>query len=156
MILDLEIIAIGRLRKDYFRQAWDSYFKMISPYARLKLTELSAESFVQGQHKKALKKESEKIGQILNSRINRAIFILDEKGKEFTSEAFAEKIKLFSDRGVSFVIGGSLGFDEDFKKFKYPKISLSKMTLPHEMARVILIEQLYRSITINRNKSYHY
>ena len=105
---------------------------------------------------KTKKEEGEKILKFLEKKNRAEIFILHEKGSEYDSNSFAKVIKENEGKEITFVIGGSLGFSEEVLK-KYPKqISLSKMTFLHEMAKVILIEQIYRAITILKNKSYHY
>jgi 23S rRNA (pseudouridine1915-N3)-methyltransferase len=87
------------------------------------------------------------------------LILLDERGKEFTSTAFAtflESKEMENRKHLVFLIGGSYGFDQSIYDLASLKISLSKMTLPHQIARLLMIEQLYRAFTIRRNESYHH
>ena len=86
------------------------------------------------------------------------LILLDETGKEFSSRQFAEFLnrKRNASKNICFVIGSAYGFDEELKKNATQMISLSKMTLPHQLAKVIFIEQLYRSFTILKNEKYHH
>lgn len=105
---------------------------------------------------KAKKKEGERIAQFLKKRKDtHEIFILDEKGKESDSKEFAVILEKLSKPAI-FVVGGSLGIHKDAILNSYKKISLSHLTFPHELARVVLLEQIYRAMTIMRGKEYHY
>ena len=93
--------------------------------------------------------------KFLKKHSNAEIIILDEKGKEFSSEKFAKFLDSI-DRHIIFIVGGALGFDDEIKKQPFLRLSLSQMTYPHELARVILTEQIFRAIAILKNKDYHY
>jgi len=153
-MINITILTIGKIKENYFSQAANEYLKRLSPYAKIRVEELKAESFNESNKDKAKNIEGERIIFFLEKRPDSEIFILDEKGKEFTSVEFSKEIGDESHHFI-FVIGGSLGLSEEVKK-KGKNISLSKMTYPHEMARMILIEQIYRAVTIVKGKQYHY
>ena len=101
-------------------------------------------------------KECNKILQAIHK--DSFVFCLDLKGKNFSSEEFSQKIDdiaLNSNSHITFIIGGTLGLNDDVLKKKKKKISFSKMTFPHQLMQVILLEQIYRAFKINNNETYH-
>jgi len=152
-MLNITIIAIGRVKEAYWREAILEYQKRLQPYARLKIEELKAESFSDSTKEKAKKDEADNIELYLNKKKNAEIYLLSEHGELFDSPSFAKKID--SNQEIVLVIAGAQGFTKDLA-VKYPKISLSPLTFPHELARVVLLEQLYRAATIINKKDYHY
>lgn len=157
-MLKITILSVGKLKKEYYKNAFDEYIKMISPYANVKIEELSPESFFDNSDREKIKeKEGKKIIKYLERFKQSKILILDERGKEFVSKEFSDFLFKNELEDIIFVIGGTLGFSQEiFNHKNITKISLSQMTLPHELTRVILAEQIYRAIAINKNKSYHY
>lgn len=128
----------------------------LKPYAKIIVEEIASEPFRRESDKeKAKKNESETLLKSLAKYSDSEIMILDERGREFSSPELSAFMSREA-RRVVFVIGGALGFDENFAKKNFAKISLSKMTLPHELARVVLLEQIYRAATIAAGKEYHY
>lgn len=155
-MLRITILAVGKIKEKYFFEALKEYAKRLRPYSKIETVELKAEPFGASTKIKAQKIETERILSFLEKRQNDKVFVLDENGKNYTSREFAKIIDGSSGDHIVFVIGGSLGFASDILGKKWPKISLSRMTFPHEMARVLLMEQIYRAITIIKNKEYHY
>lgn len=157
-MLKITILTIGKIKDVDFRNSFEKYLKRISPYAVVSLEELTAEPFYDNSNKEKIKqKEGEKILSYLNKHLQSKIFILDEGGKESSSTEFSKILFRDELENIIFVIGGTLGLSEEILSYKNARIiSLSKMTFPHEMAKVILVEQIYRAIAINKNKSYHY
>lgn len=151
-MLNITIITIGKIKEAYFHEATLEYLKRIKPYGRLTMQELKAEPFSMTTKDKAKQIEAERIMAVLDKKTNAQIYLMAEHGTQFNSLEFAAKIK---DQELVLVIAGSLGFAKDLEA-KYPKISLSPMTFPHELARVVLLEQIYRAATIINNKEYHY
>jgi len=101
--------------------------------------------------------EAEKIKKVISE--NAVMVACDETGREFTSQQFADQLTAWlenSQRELTFVIGGPLGLDSELVQSYDHQLALSKMTLPHDEARVFLLEQLYRAMTIQHNKTYHY
>lgn len=153
--MDITIIAVGKLKEGYWRDAFAEFEKRLKPYARLKIVEIAHVPFSGfGDRAKAVKEEGEKILSAINKINDSEIFILTEEGKGYGSQEFAKHLEKISGP-VVFIIGGSLGLAEGVKKAGKP-FSLSPLTFTHEMARVILTEQLYRAIAIIKNKDYHY
>ncbi len=152
-MIDIKIISIGKIKKSYFRDALDEYLKRLQPYARIKFTYLKANSFNKSNQEQIKIEESIKILKHLEKYNDEEIFLLHETGKDFNSLEFANFINC--QQKIIFVIGGSLGFSEELLS-KYQQISFSKLTFLHEMVSVILLEQLYRAITIFQGKEYHH
>ncbi|KKP67670.1 MAG: hypothetical protein UR66_C0003G0138 [Candidatus Moranbacteria bacterium GW2011_GWE1_35_17] len=157
-MLKITILAVGKLKKEYYKKAFDEYLKMIAPYASVKIEELAPEPFYDNSDKEKIKeKESLKIIKYLDKFPQTKVIVLDEGGKEFQSKMFSQFLFKNETEHIIFVIGGTLGFGREIFNYKNAiRISLSQMTFPHEMVRVILVEQIYRTIAINKNKSYHY
>jgi 23S rRNA (pseudouridine1915-N3)-methyltransferase len=151
-MLNITLITIGKIKEAYLNEAALEYIKRIKPYGRLILEELKAESFSSTTKDKAKKLEAERIQAILDRKSGAEIYLLSEHGAQFDSLAFSSKI---DGKELVLVVAGSLGFAKDLEA-KYPKISLSPLTFPHELARVVLLEQIYRATTIINNKEYHY
>ncbi len=155
-MFDVVILAVGKIKEKHWQTAVKEYSARLKPYARVIVEEVEAEPFRRESDKeKAKQKEGERQLAALSKYSNSEIIILDERGREFTSSEFSEFFSREA-RRVIFVIGGALGFSDNFSKRTFTKVSLSKMTLPHELARVVLLEQIYRAATIVTGKSYHY
>lgn len=152
-MLNISLVTIGKIKEAYLNEAADSYLKRIKPYGRLKIEELKAESFSETTKTKAKKLEAARIQAVLERKSDAHIYLLAEQGELFNSLDFATKIN--TTKELVLVIAGSLGFDPELEA-KYPKLSLSPLTFPHELARVVLLEQIYRAATILNNKEYHY
>lgn len=151
-MLDLRIIAAGHLKDRNLQAAAAEYIKRLRPYARLEVLEFAAASFSQSNQEKAKKLEAERIRQLLARRPG-PVFLLAEKGKSLDSLSWAEFIG--KNQPLTLVIAGALGFSQELYR-EYPSLSLSPLTFPHELARLVLLEQLYRAATILTKKNYHY
>ncbi|MEI8361005.1 MAG: 23S rRNA (pseudouridine(1915)-N(3))-methyltransferase RlmH [bacterium] len=148
------VIAFGKLRTKEYKTLYDEYMKRLSPYAKVETIELEPESFNPGEEERAKKREAEKLLDYIYRHKLGTVILCDEKGKEFTSHEFSQELE--NQGSVVLVIGGSLGFGESVREMHKVKLALSKMTMPHELARVVLAEQLYRAVTIIKGKTYHY
>jgi 23S rRNA (pseudouridine1915-N3)-methyltransferase len=157
-MLNIVIVAVGKIKESFYRDAFNEYLKRLSPYARIKVEELKAEPFKSdGDKPKCKELEAERILKLLDNYAESEIFILDERGEEFTSVELSAVFKKHQSRKIVFVVGGTLGLAEEIlKNKKYHFLSLSKMTLPHELVRVVLGEQIYRVVCISLGKDYHY
>jgi 23S rRNA (pseudouridine1915-N3)-methyltransferase len=153
-MFDIKIVAVDIVRNNDLAGAISEYLLRLKPYASVKIEEVKPESFSIGTKDKAKKIEGERLNKLLLKYPKECVYLLHEKGQEFTSEDFAQKIEAGNGKAV-FVIGGALGFDHEILE-KYRQISLSRMTFPHELARLVLLEQIYRAATIIRGKEYHY
>lgn len=131
------------------------YEKRISPFAKLDIVEVSSASFCNDSEiEKAKTTEGERIQKVISKRQGR-VMLLDEGGKEMNSKEFVSFLTGRSEPLI-LVIGGTAGLSTTLKK-TYTSISLSRLTLPHELARVVLLEQLYRAVTMQQKRNkYHY
>ena len=147
----IKIICLGNIKETYLKEALQEYQKRISKYTKLEIIELRDEKDTANP----LKKEKENILKHISEKDN--IVILDIKGKEYTSEEFATFInkELTLNSNITFIIGSSYGLDEEIKKLTNKKISFSHITFPHQLFRVILLEQIYRAFKILNNETYH-
>lgn len=153
-MLKLTIIAFGKIKNQEYKTLYEEYVKRLSPYAKIQTIELEAESFNPGEEIRTKKREAERLLDYIHRNKLGTVILCDERGKEFTSEEFAHQLEEMG--GTVLVIGGTLGFGESVKEMHQAKLALSKFTMPHELARVVLAEQLYRAATILNGKTYHY
>ncbi len=147
----IKIICLGNIKEKYLQDAITEYTKRLSKYTKLEIIELKDEKDTANP----LRKEKDKILKHINDKDN--IVVLDSKGKQLTSEEFSDFIntELTNNSNITFIIGSSTGLDEEIKGLTNKKISFSKLTFPHQLFRVILLEQIYRSFKILNNESYH-
>ena len=149
----IKIICVGKIKESFYREAIEEYKKRLSKYTQLEIVEIMDEGLT--DVKTSLKLEGEKILKQVNPKDY--IITLEIEGTELTSVELAEKLDYIfnTNSNITFIIGGSYGLSEEVKKIsKYP-LSFSKMTFPHQLFRVILLEQIYRAFKINNNESYH-
>ena len=149
----IKIITIGSIKEQYLKDAIEEYKKRIKKYTNLEIIELKDEGLV--EETKAIRMEAEKIEKNLNERDY--IITLEIEGKEYDSIEFAEKIRniQIENSNIVFIIGGSYGLYNSIKAKAKMHLSFSKMTFPHQLFRVLLLEQIYRAYKINNNESYH-
>lgn len=151
----ITIIAVGALKNKAFQNLVNDYQKRIKPYACLKLLEITDSSFRGNDRKRAKNQEKEKLQKVLHNYKKEQIYLLSERGRLFDSLSFADFLNNNDGEEIVLVISGALGWDEAWAE-KYQSLSLSALTFPHELARVVLLEQLYRGLSINNGKQYHY
>lgn len=149
----IKIICLGKIKEDYLIKGIEEYKKRISKYQNIEIYELQDENT--SDKKVTLKKEKERILKIINPKDY--IITLEIEGKELTSEEFAKKIDeiFIINSNITFIIGGSFGLDDEIKNLSKMKLSFSKMTFPHQLFRLVLLEQIYRAFKINNNEEYH-
>lgn len=158
--MNIDIICVGRIKEKYLEDAIKEYSKRLSRYCKLRITELKDEKTIDGQSQSLDEKvkliEGERILKSLND--DAFIFVLDLKGKQIDSVAFSRKIddlKITGKSNVQFVIGGSLGLSDEVVKKADFLLKFSEMTFPHQLMRVVLLEQIYRAFRIMNNEPYH-
>ena len=158
--MNITVICIGRLKERYWREAVGEYSKRLGSYCSLRIQELKEARLPAGAG--PAEEEAVKIaeGEEILSRVNKDMFVvsLEIRGKRMSSETLAEKLRSLALEGrseIAFVIGGSLGLSEAVSRRADLKLSFSDMTFPHQMMRVILLEQIYRSFRIIRGEPYH-
>lgn len=155
-MLKIHLVAVGRVKENYFKEGIAEYAKRLSRYADFKITEVREENFSkegEAERKLAKKREAERIVPELKG----FIVCLSAEGRKFSSEAFSRKIEEIKSAAgeVTFVIGGSYGIDESVKRRANLLMSFSDMTFPHTLMRLIFTEQLYRAFTIAEGTGYH-
>ena len=159
-MLRIKIVCLGKLKEKYWREAEMEYLKRLQAFAKVEILELKEESFDGKIPVEVIKqKEAEKIKSTLDKIKDAYIIVLDEHGKQFSSVAFSKHLFELVNQGKSefvFVIGGPLGLDESILKMANLKLSFSSFTFTHQMIRVFLLEQIYRSQMIAGNRQYHY
>lgn len=158
--MQIELLCVGKLKEKYLTMACDEYSKRLSRFCKLHITELKDESVGDQAAPSQIVQAMEKEGERLLSYISPRDYVVSlcVEGKNLSSEEFAEKMLDINQLGASrlvLVIGGSNGLAEAVKKRSDFKLSFSKMTFPHQLMRVILLEQLYRTFKINANETYH-
>jgi len=156
-MLNLTIISFGKIKEAAYQKMIDEYLKRLRPLARLKYIELEAVSFSAKNQTAVKRLEEERLNNYLEKYLNHnsgaIVYLLAERGKKFNSLEFAQWLN--KEQPLVLVLGGALGFSEEIYN-SYPAVSLSDLTFPHELARLILLEQIYRAATIITSKSYHY
>lgn len=149
----IKLITVGKIKEKYLKDAILEYTKRISKYTKLEIIELQDYDYDNKQI--VLEKEKENIIKHINPRDY--VITMQIEGKNISSEDFADKIdKVFvTNPNIVFIIGGSYGLHDDIKKISNFSLSFSKMTFPHQLFRVLLLEQIYRAYKIINNESYH-
>ena len=160
-MLSIQIICIGKIKEPYLKDAIGEYSKRLSKYCNLNITELPDEKLPAQLNASNLQivkeKECTKILQTIKK--DSYVICLDLKGKQLTSEEFSEKLEqiaLNCNSSITFIIGGTLGLTEDVLAASNEKICFSKMTFPHQLIRVFLLEQLFRAFKISNHETYHW
>ena len=148
----ITIISVGKLKEKYLNDGINEYLKRLSKYMKVELIEVEDVSF---DKEKTLKEEARNIQKRLN--LKSYIITLEIDGKELTSLELSDLINKTSinNSDITFIIGGSYGLDDSIKQLSNYKLSFSKLTFPHQLFRLILLEQIYRSYKIINNEAYH-
>ena len=145
----IRIICVGKIKEKFFSEAIKEYQKRLSKYTKLEIIEVNDEV------NDALNKEKLNILKVLNPKDY--IITLELEGKELSSLEFSNMLNntFITTSNITFIIGGSTGLHDDIKKLSNFKLSFSKLTFPHQLFRVVLLEQIYRAFKIINNESYH-
>lgn len=155
--MNIKIIAVGKIKEKYFEDAIGEFTKRLSGFCSFSIIEIPAEAIKdENLAQKYMKNEAEKI--LAQIKPQTFVITMEIEGKELSSTGFAQKIKQLSNEGhaeIAFIIGGANGLHQDIKNISNFKLSMSKMTFPHQIARLNLIEQIYRAFKINNNEAYH-
>ena len=155
----IKIIAVGKIKEKYLKDAILEYTKRLSAYSDLKICEVNDENAFDesaGNILRATEKEGEKILSMISEK--EFVILLDVKGRELSSEDFSEKLRqesCINAKELCFIIGGSYGVSEMVRQRADFKLSFSPMTFPHQLMRVILLEQIYRCFKIINKEKYH-
>ena len=148
----IKIICVGKIKEKFYTDAVNEYLKRLSKYTKIDLIEVKDENF---DDVKTLIKERDSILKYINDKDY--IITLEIDGNELDSVSLSNHISTLEAKysNITFIIGGSIGIHDDIKKMSNYKLSFSKMTFPHQLFRVMLLEQLYRSYKIINNETYH-
>lgn len=149
----IKIICVGKIKEKFLVEAIEAYKKRLSKYTKLEIIEIADESF--SDIDKSKEKERENIEKHINEKDY--LITLEIEGEEISSEQLAKKLDqtLLINSNIDFIIGGSYGLSEQIKRKANYHLSFSKLTFPHQLFRVLLLEQIYRAFKINNNESYH-
>ena len=158
--MKIKVVTVGKLKEKYLKDGIAEYSKRISRFAKFEMIELADEKTPD----KASESENQKILEIEGQRIlskvgdRDFVIVLAIEGKMFSSEEFSKQLEEASIKGFStltFIIGGSLGLSQDVKKRANLSVSFGRLTLPHQLMRLVLAEQIYRAFTIQQGSPYH-
>lgn len=157
---NITVICIGKLKESYWRDACAEYSKRLVAFCNFSIIELPAIRIAEKPSAAEIKNVLIEEGKAIISKIPKksAVFSLCIEGTAITSESLAqetERAAVDGMSGITFIIGGSHGLSEDVKKISDKRISMSKMTFPHQLARVMLCEQIYRAFSIINDGKYH-
>jgi 23S rRNA (pseudouridine1915-N3)-methyltransferase len=158
--VNISIVTIGKLKEKYLKQGIDEYLKRLSIYAKVEIIELPDEKAPENLSETEMLQVKDKEGERILSKINddTHVIALAIEGKMKSSEQLAKDLDQLATYGkskIAFVIGGSLGLSQSVMKRANDTLSFSKMTFPHQLMRLILVEQIYRAYRINRGEPYH-
>lgn len=158
--MNIKIITVGKLKEDYLKAGIAEYTKRLSRFAKTTIIELADEKTPdkasESQNQQILMKEGARIQEKIGARD--FVIVLAIEGKQFPSEAFAQKladVTLAGYSDITFIIGGSLGLDPTIKQRANMKMSFGLLTLPHQLMRLVLVEQIYRAFMIQQGSPYH-
>ena len=158
--MKIKIICVGKLKEKYLKDGILEYTKRLSRFCKIEIIEVNDEKIPDNASKSqediVIRNEGEKI--LKHIQKGEYIISLCVEGKNISSTDLADNLKSITLSGnstIAFIIGGSLGIDEKIKNMSDYKLSFSKMTFPHQLMRLILLEQIYRAFKINSNEEYH-
>ncbi len=158
--MNIKIVCVGKLKEKYFKDAIAEYEKRLSRFAKVKIVQVpdekAPEKLSDAQDEQVKKIEGQRILSKIKDK--EYVYVTAIKGKQRSSEEFAKEIAdlgTYSHSDITFVIGGSLGTSEAVNKRGDDLISFGKLTMPHQLMRVVLIEQIYRAFMINSGSPYH-
>ncbi|SES34515.1 23S rRNA (pseudouridine(1915)-N(3))-methyltransferase RlmH [Salisediminibacterium halotolerans] len=158
--MKIKLIAVGKLKEKYLKQGIDEYTKRLSAFATVEHIEVADEKAPEQMSETEIKQVQEKEGERILQKIHKDDYVtaLAIDGKQWSSERLAKEIDQLTTHGKSkltFVIGGSVGLSDSVMKRADQSLSFSAMTFPHQLMRLILLEQIYRAFKINRGEPYH-
>lgn len=162
-MLNIKIICVGKIKDKNLKNLTDEYIKRLTKYCKIEIIEIPDEKLpenIKTSDVKIIKaKESEKIKEKLMKFDKASIYFLDLTGKEYNSIEFSKTISntaIYQSSTIVFVIGGSLGMTDELLALSKNKICFSKLTFPHQLIRLFLLEQLFRAFKIQNNETYHH
>ncbi|MDI6498190.1 23S rRNA (pseudouridine(1915)-N(3))-methyltransferase RlmH [Leuconostoc suionicum] len=158
--MNIKLITVGKLKEKYLKEGIAEYTKRLSRFCKFQVVELidekTPENASEAQNNQIMAKEGERIQAKIGSRDY--VIVLAIEGKQFPSEEFSQKLEAIAVNGysdITFIIGGSLGLSKEIKQRANLKMSFGLLTLPHQLMRLVLVEQIYRAFMIQQGSSYH-
>ena len=156
----ISVVTVGKIKEKYLKMAIDEYAKRLSKYCKLEFIEVNDEKTPDNASEIVNEKIKDIEGERILNNVKKDSYViaLAIEGKQLTSEELADKMDKLAVTGnsnITFIIGGSLGLSKSVLDRADYKLSFSKMTFPHQLMKVILLEQIYRSYRINKNEPYH-
>lgn len=160
-MLSIEIVCVGKLKETYLKDAMLEYIKRLSKYCHIKITEVADEKLPSKLNVSLINEIKQKEASRILEHLKKDAYVicLDLEGKELSSENFSHKLEdigLHFNSSITFVIGGTLGLSKDVLIRSNEKLCFSKMTFPHQLIRVFLLEQLFRAFKISKRETYHW
>lgn len=158
--MNISIITVGKLKEKYLKQGIDEYLKRLTAYAKVEVVEVADEKAPEELSGLEMTQVKQKEGERILAKIGQDTYViaLAINGKMQSSEELAvtlDKLATYGKSKIAFVIGGSLGLSDEVLMRSNEQLSFSKMTFPHQLMRLILVEQIYRAFRINRGEPYH-
>jgi 23S rRNA (pseudouridine1915-N3)-methyltransferase len=158
--VNISIVTVGKLKEKYLKQGIEEYLKRLTAYAKVEVFEVADEKAPEELSESEMLQVKQKEGERILAKVSQDTYViaLAINGKMQSSEELADRLDKLATYGkskVAFIIGGSLGLSEEVLKRANEKLSFSKMTFPHQLMRLILVEQIYRAYRINRGEPYH-
>ena len=159
-MLGVTIICLGKLKEKYLRDARDEYSKRLSAFCKLNIVELTPKKLSDNPSQKEIENALQTEAKKITEKIPKGAYIysLCIEGKQVSSEELSAEFQNIGVGGVSiivFIIGSSFGLSDEIKRMSNKKLSMSKMTFPHQLARIMLLEQIYRAVQISAGTKYH-
>ena len=159
-MINVQLIVLGKLKEKYMKDFATEYEKRLSGYCRLSVTELEPIKLSDNPSEQEIRNALNKETQMIKAKIpkNSYVFSMCIEGKQMSSEEFSKKLEdiaLSGKNNITFIIGSSFGLSQEIKQMSDYKFSMSKMTFPHKLARIMLTEQIYRAMSITNNGKYH-
>ncbi|MBD9364721.1 23S rRNA (pseudouridine(1915)-N(3))-methyltransferase RlmH [Leuconostoc mesenteroides] len=158
--MNIKLITVGKLKEKYLTEGISEYTKRLSRFCKVQVVELidekTPENASEAQNNQIMAREGERIQAKIGSRDY--VIVLAIEGKQFPSEEFSQKLEAIAVNGysdITFIIGGSLGLSKAIKQRANLKMSFGLLTLPHQLMRLVLIEQIYRAFMIQQGSPYH-
>lgn len=159
-MLNINVITVGKLKESYLRDACAEYIKRLGAYSKIKVTELPESRLPDNPSDKEIAAALENEGKAILAAVpsGSAVIAMCIEGQQMSSEEFSARLEKFGIEGkssVSVIIGSSFGLADSVKRSAALRMSMSKMTFPHQLARVMILEQLYRAMSISNGGKYH-
>lgn len=159
-MINIHLIVLGKLKEKYMKDFADEYEKRLSSFCKMTVTELEPVRLSDNPSQQEIKNALQKESQMIKAKIpkNSYVFSMCIEGRQMSSEELSKKIEditLTGKNNICFIIGSSFGLSNEIKQSADFKFSMSKMTFPHKLARIMLTEQIYRALSIANNGKYH-